>query len=90
MGGRWFYKMVANYYAPFNIRANCISPGGFGPGLSEKKGIEEFVENYKRLTPLGRFAEAEDIKGAIIFLASAASSYITGHNLPIDGGWSNW
>lgn len=85
-----FTKWVANFYAPFNIRANCISPGGFGPGLSEKKGIEEFVENYKRLTPLGRFAEAEDIKGAIIFLASEASSYITGHNLPIDGGWSNW
>lgn len=85
-----FTKWVANYYAPFNIRANCISPGGFGPGLSDRIGIEEFVDNYKRLTPLGRFAEAEDIKGAIVFLASSASSYITGHNLPIDGGWSNW
>ena len=85
-----FTKWVANFYAPFNIRANCISPGGFGPGLVEKKGIDEFVDNYKRLTPLGRFAEAEDVKGAIIFLASEASSYITGHNLPIDGGWSNW
>jgi NAD(P)-dependent dehydrogenase (short-subunit alcohol dehydrogenase family) len=85
-----FTKWLANYYGKDNIRANCISPGGYGPGISEKKGKEEFIENYKRLTPLGRFAEDEDIKGPVIFLASEASSYITGHNLMVDGGWTNW
>lgn len=85
-----FTKWLANYYGKFNIRANCISPGGYGPGLNGKKGIDDFVENYKRLTPLGRFADDDDIKGPVIFLASNASSYITGHNLLVDGGWTSW
>lgn len=85
-----FTKWLANYYGRFNIRANCISPGGYGPGLTEREGIKEFVENYERLTPLGRFANDEDIKGPLVFLASEASSYITGHNLLVDGGWTSW
>lgn len=85
-----FTKWLANYYGKFNIRANCISPGGYGPGIREGKLKEEFVENYKRLTPLRRFAEDDDIKGPVIFLASEASAYITGHNLLVDGGWTNW
>ena len=85
-----FTKWLANYYGKFNIRANCISPGGYGPGIVESTGRDEFIENYKRLTPLGRFAEDDDIKGPVIFLASEASSYITGHNLLVDGGWTNW
>jgi NAD(P)-dependent dehydrogenase (short-subunit alcohol dehydrogenase family) len=83
-----FTKWLASYYGKFNIRANCISPGGYGPGLGA--GREEFIENYKRLTPLGRFAEDDDIKGPVIFLASEASSFVTGHNLLVDGGWTNW
>jgi NAD(P)-dependent dehydrogenase (short-subunit alcohol dehydrogenase family) len=83
-----FTKWLANYYGKFNIRANCISPGGYGPGIDT--GKNEFIENYKRLTPLGRFAEDDDIKGPVIFLASEASSYVTGHNLLVDGGWTNW
>ena len=85
-----FTKWVANYYATFNIRANCISPAGYGPGLKDREGVQEFIDNYQRLTPMGRFAEDEDIKGPIVFLASAASAFITGHNLPVDGGWTNW
>lgn len=85
-----FTKWLANYYGRFNIRANCISPGGYGPGIVVDAGRNEFIENYKRLTPLGRFAEDDDIKGPVIFLASEASSYITGHNLLVDGGWTNW
>lgn len=86
-----FTKWLANYYGKFNIRANCISPGGYGPGVKEKSNeISEFINNYKRLTPLGRFAEDNDIKGPIIFLASDASAYITGHNLVVDGGWTSW
>ena len=85
-----FTKWLANYYGKFNIRANCISPGGYGPGVAKMIGNNEFVENYKRLTPLGRFAEDEDIKGPVVFLASEASAFITGHNLLVDGGWTSW
>lgn len=85
-----FTRWLANYYGKFNIRANCISPGGYGPGIVEDKTKEEFIENYKRLTPLGRFANDQDIKGPVIFLASKASSFITGQNLMVDGGWTSW
>jgi NAD(P)-dependent dehydrogenase (short-subunit alcohol dehydrogenase family) len=85
-----FTKWIANYYGKYNIRANCISPGGYGPGITNSKEIEEFKINYKGLTPLGRFANDDDIKGPIVFLASEASAYITGHNLLVDGGWTSW
>jgi NAD(P)-dependent dehydrogenase (short-subunit alcohol dehydrogenase family) len=85
-----FTKWIANYYGRFNIRANCISPGGYGPGVEASVGDNEFVRNYKRLTPMQRFAFDDDIKGPIVFLASEASSYVTGHNLLVDGGWTSW
>ena len=83
-------KWMANYYGKYNIRVNCISPGGYGPGIEASYGENEFTHNYKKLTPLGRFATDDDIKGAVVFLASEASSYITGHNLLVDGGWTSW
>ncbi|MGN6342651.1 MAG: SDR family NAD(P)-dependent oxidoreductase [Ginsengibacter sp.] len=83
-------KWMANYYGKYNIRVNCISPGGYGPGIEASFGENEFTHNYKKLTPLGRFATDDDIKGAVVFLASEASSYITGHNLLVDGGWTSW
>lgn len=83
-------KWMANYYGKDNIRVNCISPGGYGPGIAESIGENEFVENYKRMTPLGRFANDDDIKGPVVFLASEASAYVTGHNLLVDGGWTSW
>jgi len=82
-------KWMANYYAKHNIRVNCVSPGGYNPALQQDEN-NEFVRNYKKLTPLGRFAEADDIKGPIVFLASDASKYVTGHNLLVDGGWTSW
>lgn len=85
-----FTKWLANYYGKYGIRANCISPGGYGPGVEQMTGKEEFIANYKRLTPLGRFADDKDIQGPVVFLASEASSYITGHNLVVDGGWTSW
>ncbi len=85
-----FTKWIANYYGKYNIRANCISPGGYGPGIRAADLDDEFVENYKHLTPLGRFAEHDDIKGPAVFLASDASAYVTGHNLILDGGWTSW
>lgn len=85
-----FTKWLSNFYAKNGIRVNCISPGGFGPGVDAMEGKEEFIENYKRLTPMQRFADEHDIKGPILFLASEASSYVTGHNLVVDGGWTAW
>lgn len=85
-----FTKWIANKYGPHNIRCNCLSPGGYGPGVKEIVGENEFYHNYVRLTPLRRFADDEDLKGPIVFLASAASSYVTGQNLLVDGGWTSW
>lgn len=85
-----FTKWLSNFYGKQGIRVNCISPGGFGPGIGAMDGKEEFVENYLRLTPMKRFANENDIKGPILFLASEASAYVTGHNLLVDGGWTSW
>lgn len=84
-------KWMANQYGKFNIRVNCISPGGYGPGIEAAYGEEtEFTINYKKLTPLNRFAYDNDIKGPVAFLASDAAAYVTGHNLMVDGGWTSW
>jgi NAD(P)-dependent dehydrogenase (short-subunit alcohol dehydrogenase family) len=72
----------------YNIRCNAISPGGYIP--QEKPENAPFYENYKKLTPLGRFADDDDIKGPVVFLASKASKYITGDNIMLDGGWTSW
>ncbi|MCX8082661.1 MAG: SDR family oxidoreductase [bacterium] len=78
---------ITRYYAsllgPYNIRVNCISPGGFFANQHP-----EFVERYNKKTFLGRMANTEDIKGVVVFLASEASSYITGENIMMDGGLS--
>lgn len=83
-------KWMANYYGKYNIRVNCLSPGGYGPGIEASFGENEFTRNYKKLTPMGRFAYDDDIKGPVVFLASEASAYVTGHNLLVDGGWTSW
>jgi len=80
-----FTKYLATYYAKFNIRANVISPGGVFNGQDST-----FVKKYAKKTPLNRMADPKDIVGAAIFLASDASSYVTGQNLIVDGGWSVW
>ena len=71
------------YYAKFNIRVNCISPGGVFANQDQ-----EFVGNYIRKTPMGRMAQSDDFKGTLVFLASDASSYMTGANIIVDGGWT--
>jgi NAD(P)-dependent dehydrogenase (short-subunit alcohol dehydrogenase family) len=79
-----FTRYLAMAYATHGIRANCISPGGLGTPDQPA----EFVARYRSAVPLGRLAGAEDIKGPVVFLASAASAYVTGVNLPVDGGWT--
>ena len=78
-----FSKYLASYYANRGVRVNCIAPGGFFNNQPEP-----FLTKYTDKVPLGRMACHDDMKGAALFLASKASEYITGHVLPVDGGWT--
>ena len=76
-------KYLASYWGEFNIRVNSISPGGIESGQNEN-----FVSNYSSKTSLKRMATTKDIIGVAIFLSSDASSYITGQNIVVDGGFT--
>ena len=77
-------RYLASFLAPLGVRVNCISPGGFRTPDTP----ESFVKNYSGRVPIARMAEEDDIKGPVVFLASDASSYITGQNIIVDGGWT--
>lgn len=79
-----FTRFVASYYGPKNVRCNCLSPGG----LASHRTPETFVERYSERTLLGRMAGDSDLMGSIVYLASDASAYVTGANLPVDGGYT--
>jgi len=74
--------------APHHIRVNCISPGAFDTDMfGWVRDDPERLADFKRQVPMARPGAADDIKGVVVFLASAASAYVTGANLVVDGGW---
>jgi NAD(P)-dependent dehydrogenase (short-subunit alcohol dehydrogenase family) len=79
-----FTRYLANTFGRQGVRANCLCPGGYQSG---QKGL--FVERYEGRVPLGRMMNHEDIQGAVVFLASDASAYVTGTPLMVDGGWTS-
>jgi len=78
-------KYLAAYWGTTGVRVNAITPGGIYDNHTDP-----FLERFKRLNPMGRMGNREELCGALIYLASDASTYVTGHNLVVDGGWTIW
>lgn len=77
-------RYLSTLLAP-HVRVNAISPGGIWRGQPDA-----FHEQYRQRTPMGRMATEEDMKGAVAYLASDLSAFVTGHDLVVDGGWTAW
>lgn len=78
-------RYLAALWAPRGVRVNCVSVGGI-----RRAQEPEFLANYSRRVPMGRMAEPEEVAGAVLFLASPQSGYVTGENLMVDGGLHAW
>ncbi|RCX19065.1 gluconate 5-dehydrogenase [Fontibacillus phaseoli] len=83
-----FTKYLASFLAPHQIRVNCLSPGPFPHPQTQEN--TEFMEKLGSKNPLNRIGQPHEIKGAVALLCSNASSYMTGQNICVDGGWAVW
>ena len=82
-------RHLAAYWAQDGVRVNTISPGPF-PKTETITSQPEFIHRLEQKVPLGRMGNPEELKGAVVLLASDAGSFITGQNLLVDGGWTAW
>jgi len=82
-------RYFAVHYGRQGVRCNSIAPGPF-PFPSQQEDSPEFMRNLAAKTPLGRIGQPKEIAGTVVFLVSDAASYVTGHNLAVDGGWTAW
>ncbi len=81
-------KTLAIELGQFNIKVNAVSPGFVNTKMTRKNNSEETIADFKRKIPLGRLASPAEIASAVFFLCSQENSYITGHDLMVDGGYS--
>jgi len=84
-----YTRYAAVHLAPQGIRVNAISPGPFPPEAAQQRD-PAFAAALTQKVPMGRLGKPEDLAGAVVFLASSASRFVTGANLPVDGGWTAW
>jgi NAD(P)-dependent dehydrogenase (short-subunit alcohol dehydrogenase family) len=84
-----YTRYAAVHLASEGIRVNAISPGAFPPEATQQRD-PAFTQALTQKVPMGRLGKPEDLAGAVVFLASSAARFVTGANLPVDGGWTAW
>jgi NAD(P)-dependent dehydrogenase (short-subunit alcohol dehydrogenase family) len=82
-------RYLAVHWGKQNVRCNCISPGPF-PNPEVQRQYPDFIERLSGKSPMGRVGQASEIAGVVVFLLSQASTYVTGQDMAVDGGWTAW